>query len=338
MSALAKCCGPTARGPGWHWHTVSPMPSRPPTGRTSPLPSRRRMPTSCSGCRHNPRWRCSSTGRSAPRPAMVRFKIFNLSKVALSDSLPVLENMGARVLDEHPYRIGPEAAGSTTSACRYPPMWNSHRSASVSKTCSCRSGVARSESDRLNQLVLRTHLDSGAITVLRAYTRYFKQLGFAFSQAYIENALHRNAALAEDICALFDARFDPGLAVDRVAAQNGIKARIDTRLARWRAWTMTASCASSMQRCSPPHAPTAGRPMRVVRPSPAWRSSSSRARCPASPSPSRCSRSGCIRPAWKVCTCAAARWRGAACAGPTGARTSAPRSWAWSRRSRSRTP
>jgi glutamate dehydrogenase len=37
---------------------------------------------------------------------MLRFKIYNLSKVALSDSLPVLERMGARVLDEHPYRIG----------------------------------------------------------------------------------------------------------------------------------------------------------------------------------------------------------------------------------------
>jgi glutamate dehydrogenase len=37
---------------------------------------------------------------------MLRFKIYNTTKVALSDSLPVLERMGARVLDEHPYRIG----------------------------------------------------------------------------------------------------------------------------------------------------------------------------------------------------------------------------------------
>jgi len=39
-------------------------------------------------------------------PGMLRFKIYNTSKVALSDSLPVLEHMGARVLDEHPYHIG----------------------------------------------------------------------------------------------------------------------------------------------------------------------------------------------------------------------------------------
>ncbi|MFT7400634.1 MAG: glutamate dehydrogenase, partial [Hydrogenophaga sp.] len=37
---------------------------------------------------------------------ILRFKIYNTNKVALSDSLPVLERMGARVLNEHPYRIG----------------------------------------------------------------------------------------------------------------------------------------------------------------------------------------------------------------------------------------
>jgi NAD-specific glutamate dehydrogenase len=45
-----------------------------------------------------------------------------------------------------------------------------------------------------------------------------------------------------------------------------------------------------------------------------------------------------IRRVSKACTCASARSRAAACAGPTGARISAPRSSAWSRRSRSRTP
>nr|MBP6852151.1 NAD-glutamate dehydrogenase [Rhodoferax sp.] len=162
---------------------------------------------------------------------MVRFKIFNLSKVALSDSLPVLENMGARVLDEHPYRIGPEGGWIHDLGLQVPTDVELAPIRERFEDLFMQVWRGQAESDRLNQLVLRTHLDSGAITVLRAYTRYFKQLGFAFSQAYIENALHRNAALAEDICALFDARFDPGLAVERVAAQNGIKARIDTRLA-----------------------------------------------------------------------------------------------------------
>ena len=42
----------------------------------------------------------------------------------------------------------------------------------------------------------------------------------------------------------------------------------------------------------------------------------------------RCSRSSSMRPMSRACICAAARSRAAACAGPIGARISAPRSWA----------
>ena len=52
----------------------------------------------------------------------------------------------------------------------------------------------------------------------------------------------------------------------------------------------------------------------------------------------RSTRSSSIRRASRACICASARWRAAACAGPTGRRISAPRCWASSRRSRSRTP
>jgi glutamate dehydrogenase len=66
---------------------------------------------------------------------------------------------------------------------------------------------------------LVTNLDARAISVLRAYTRYFKQLGFAFSQSYIEATLNKNAAIAQDIVELFMTRFDPAFAGDRAAAQ-----------------------------------------------------------------------------------------------------------------------
>jgi glutamate dehydrogenase len=40
-------------------------------------------------------------------PGMLRFKIYRRgTRVALSDSLPMLERLGARVMDEHPHRIG----------------------------------------------------------------------------------------------------------------------------------------------------------------------------------------------------------------------------------------
>jgi len=165
-------------------------------------------------------------------PGNLRFKIYNTSKVALSDSLPVLERMGARVLDEHPYSIAtngdtlwihdmglqlPTGTDLATVKPRFEALF-------------AKAWRGEVESDDLNRLVLVTALDARAIAVLRAYTRYFKQLGFAFSQSYMEATLNKNADIAQSIAELFMARFDPALAGDRQAAQQQIKQRIDTAL------------------------------------------------------------------------------------------------------------
>ena len=158
----------------------------------------------------------------------LRLKIYNTAKVALSDSLPVLERMGARVLDEHPYRIGSDADA----------LWIHDLGLQLPVTVELSVVKARFEalfaqawrgeveSDDLNKLVLSTTLDARAITVLRAYTRYFKQLGFAYSQSYIETTLNKNASIAQEISELFTLRFDPSLAGDRDSAQKQLSDRI----------------------------------------------------------------------------------------------------------------
>ena len=65
---------------------------------------------------------------------------------------------------------------------------------------------------------------------------------------------------------------------------------------------------------------------------PTSRSSSSRRRSPTCPSRARASRSSSTPRASRARTCASARSRAVACAGPTAATTSAPRCSAWSRR------
>ncbi|MES2585168.1 MAG: NAD-glutamate dehydrogenase, partial [Pseudomonadota bacterium] len=163
---------------------------------------------------------------------MLRLKIYNTSKVALSDSLPVLERMGARVLDEHPYRIG--SNGDTLwihdLGLQLPPDTDIAKVKSRFEALFATAWRGGVESDDLNRLVLVTNLDARAISVLRAYTRYFKQLGFAFSQSYIEAALNKNAGIAQAIVELFMARFDPAFAGDRKATQQQIKQSIDTAL------------------------------------------------------------------------------------------------------------
>lgn len=163
---------------------------------------------------------------------ILRLKIYNTSKVALSDSLPVLERMGARVLDEHPYRIGNNADTLWIHdlGLQLPPETDIAKVKSRFEALFATAWRGGVESDDLNRLVLVTNLDARAISVLRAYTRYFKQLGFAFSQSYIEAALNKNAHIAQAIVELFMTRFDPAFIGDRVAAQKQLKQHIDTAL------------------------------------------------------------------------------------------------------------
>ena len=165
-------------------------------------------------------------------PGMLRLKIYNTAKVALSDSLPVLEDMGARVLDEHPYRIGDDSCWIHDLGLQVPPDTELAPIKQRFEALFMMAWSGQVESDNLNQLVLRTGLDAIGIVVLRAYTRYFKQLGFAFSQTYIEATLNRHAGLAQDIVALFHARFDPDLAGDRDALQSDLKTRIEAGLSQ----------------------------------------------------------------------------------------------------------
>jgi glutamate dehydrogenase len=134
-------------------------------------------------------------------PGMVRFKIFSRVKVALSDSLPVLERMGARVLDEHPYQLQPASTDAAAAddwihdlGLQLPPEAEFARIRERFEALFVQVWCKAIESDELNKLVLVTSLDARAIAVLRAYTRYFTQLNFPYSQSYLEAALFKNAA------------------------------------------------------------------------------------------------------------------------------------------------
>lgn len=166
----------------------------------------------------------------------LRFKIYNKAKVALSDSLPVLERMGARVLDERPYRVGHGNDSDSEEfwihdlGLQLPDNTELARVKSRFEALFVLAWKGEVESDDLNKLVLSTSLEPSAIAVLRAYTRYFKQLGLAFSQSYIEAALNKNALIAQHISALFEARFDPARGADRAQVPQEIAQGIEAQL------------------------------------------------------------------------------------------------------------
>jgi len=145
----------------------------------------------------------------------LRLRVFNSGEpVPLSSSLPMLEHMGATVLEELNYKVEPEGM----PAVYVHDFGMSHaREVNLDVTqvknafeeAFVRAWRGEIENDDFNRLVLRANLGWREITILRAYCKYLRQTEFTFSQAYMEQALSANAVVAQKLVELFVARFDP---------------------------------------------------------------------------------------------------------------------------------
>jgi len=148
--------------------------------------------------------------------AELRLKLYNAgTQIPLSDVLPILENMGLKVLSEEPYRVKPRDTEKS--------VWIHDFSTVTADGSDCDLGSVRRvfqdslariwrgemEDDGFNQLVLGAGLDWRSVAMLRAYCKYLRQAGVPFSQAYMEETLSKNGAIAVLLSKLFHAMFDP---------------------------------------------------------------------------------------------------------------------------------
>jgi len=160
--------------------------------------------------------------------------------IPLSERLPVLENMGFRAINERSYRIAPagekariwlhdivlERAGGgpidlpklgpALEAC-YMAVWR---------------GLA--ESDGYNALVLAEGLGWRDVAMLRALSRYLRQIRIPYSQDYMWATLVRHAGLSARLVDLFHARFSPtgpSEPAARAAGEQAITEEIEAGLA-----------------------------------------------------------------------------------------------------------
>ena len=155
--------------------------------------------------------------------------------------------------------------------------------------------------------------------------------GVTYSQTYIAQALSANVDLARLLVSPFADPVRPRAAVGpappgwpgRPSSPTTIKTGLNDvvsldhdRIIRWYLAVLSATVRTNFY--------ASGRQAIALKLLPA-----------ADPGPARAaaasSRSSSTRPGWRACTCGSGRWPAAGCAGPTGPRTSAPRSWAWSR-------
>ncbi len=157
-------------------------------------------------------------------PHEVNFKLYSCGAAApLSDVLPVLENMGLRVMREVPYRIRARGVESLVWIRDFDLV--SHDNSAIDLK-SIREGFHESfsrvwsgqqENDGFNQLVMRAGLRPRDVTILRAYCKYLRQAPIAFSQVYMERVLASHPGVARNLIALFHTRFYPAFDGDRDA-------------------------------------------------------------------------------------------------------------------------
>lgn len=146
----------------------------------------------------------------------VRLKVYHPgAPLALSTCLPMIENMGLRVLDETPFMVRRDeeteiaiqdfyletpsgleldlAAVKQIFETAFAQVWN---------------GVV--EDDGFNRLVIEAGLHWRDVAMLRAYCKYLRQTGIPFSQAYMEDTLSGNPAITRLLVALFHLHFETG--------------------------------------------------------------------------------------------------------------------------------
>lgn len=146
---------------------------------------------------------------------ILRFKLYCPdNSIPLSDVIPMLESMGLRVISERPHEV---------TATNDKIVWindfgmvhNSKQELDVDSVKDIFQEAfyhlwyKEAERDGFNRLVLAAKLDWREVMMLRAYAKYLWQIGFTFSQAYIEDVLLGVPEITRDLVELFKYRFNP---------------------------------------------------------------------------------------------------------------------------------
>lgn len=149
---------------------------------------------------------------------IMRFRVFRLSNpLELSSLVPMLENLGFRVLGEHPYEIKP-SQGNYVWLHDFELKFGLDVDVDVSLVRNTFQEafkavwLGNTENDSFNHLVVGARLDWRTVALLRLYSRYMKQLGSSFSQDFLATTLASNLEITRNLVALFHCLLDPKVA------------------------------------------------------------------------------------------------------------------------------
>ncbi len=190
---------------------------------------------------------------SAQRPLAVDFhrgsmsdegsaalKVWSFDKpISLSARVPVLENMGFRIVDEHTYHVSLSGEGQPDFWLHDMMLEGANGPLDDLRALKARLEIAFvmvmqgiAENDGYNGLVLAAGLGWRDIALVRTISRYLRQIRIPFSQDYMWTTLVKHAGIAEKVVELFHARFSLGgdAAAVRTDKEKAIVADIEAAL------------------------------------------------------------------------------------------------------------
>jgi len=164
-----------------------------------------------------------------------RFKIYTTKGVIpLSDVIPIFEDMGFRVIDE----MGPHFIDLGEINKESGTIHNfglKHKNGLSIDLKNIRKNFHQTfyqvwyqsvESDGFNALTTGANLSWRNIIIIRAYSKYLRQIGIKFSQKYMELTLSSNPKITRNLISLFLTRFNPNKNPSREKQYSGHQNKI----------------------------------------------------------------------------------------------------------------
>jgi len=166
----------------------------------------------------------------------VGLKVWSFARpLPLSERVPVLENMGFRVVDERTYHIDPRGHVGVwfhdmllTRADGAAIDLEAGKARLEAAFLMVMRGVA--ENDGYNALTLHGGLAWRDVALIRTLSRFLRQVRVPYSQDYMWATLVKHSGIAAGIVDLFHARFDPRPETGRNERQSAIAARFEEEL------------------------------------------------------------------------------------------------------------
>ncbi|MDO4887390.1 MAG: NAD-glutamate dehydrogenase [Actinomycetaceae bacterium] len=161
-----------------------------------------------------------------------RLKMFIRDDVSLTRILPIFSNFDLVVTDERPFTLEGDPPARIFDFGLVAPTeqhWAGEDVRSRFQEAVMDAWNGKSESDRLDALVLTAGLDSREVSILRAIAAYLRQGTLPFSRSYLQETLVANPDIARLLVDFFDARFNPR--TNDAEAEAAIRADLAERIA-----------------------------------------------------------------------------------------------------------